>query len=79
MLNPKASGAVVQGTSSENASMESCTVYMSGRLNAGPPAVFGNCYSLTVLTIKHPHACKFTFKTMIIRLIKHYKLFSKND
>ena len=76
MLNSKASGAVLQGTSSENAGMESCTVHKSGRLNAG---AFGNCYSLTVLTIKHPYAFKFTFKVMIIRLIRHYKLFSKND
>ena len=32
----------------------------------GPPAAFGNCYSLTVLTIRHPYACKFTFKIMIL-------------
>ena len=76
MLNSKACGAALQGTSSKIASMESCTVHKSDRLNAG---AFGNCYSLTVLTIKHPYAFKFTFKIMIIRLIKHCKLFSKND
>ena len=41
MLNPKASGAALQGTSSENASMESCTVHKSGRLNAGATCCIG--------------------------------------
>ena len=65
MLNFKASGAALQGTSSENTNMESCTVHKSARFNAG-----ATCYIWELLLSyrsdnKHPYACKFTFKIMV--------------